>query len=287
MRRKWLLLLLLCVSLSGGCTAVPYHFGDSIEDALTLKLRSGEQQIERGRPNAFVDGLGHYLFSLPSKLILFDWRVDNHDIPSEVEADLAAFLQANSLENVKVRLNQYAPGAEWSRLVRNREVSGFWRYTLGVLNTTFYMIFPGRVFGGDHYNPYTNTIHLYSGHSSIALHEGAHAKDIASRRYPGIYTAARLLPLAPLYQEGVATGDAVGYHRAECQPAGEKADYKILYPAYGTYVAGEALNWISTSYPIQLAIQATAAIPGHAVGRIRAALVDENPDCMMMKPKEN
>ncbi|HLC16801.1 MAG TPA: hypothetical protein VJL89_11320 [Thermodesulfovibrionia bacterium] len=28
----------------------------------------------------------------------------------------------------------------------------------------------------------------------------------------------------------------------------EKADYKILYPAYGTYIAGEGLNWISTPF---------------------------------------
>jgi len=277
--KKFSLLIILLVSLSA-CTAVPYQYVNNIEDQYTLKLREGEAQIERGRPNVFVDGLGHYLFSLPSKLILWDWRVDNHDISPEIEAQLATYLELNNLDNVKVRLNQYAPGGEWSRLVRNREVNGFWRYTLGVLGTTFYTILPGRVFGGDHYNPYTNTINLYSGHASIALHEGAHAKDTATRRHPGLYSASRILPLVPLYQEGVATGDAVGYHRDRCEPQGEKADYKILYPAYGTYVAGEALNWMATSYPIKLAIQAGAAIPGHVVGRVRSALVDEEPECL-------
>jgi len=278
---------LLCALLFSGCTTMPYMYGDGLEGATTLKLRPGEVQVERGRPHPFVDGLGHYLFSLPSKLILFDWRVDNHAISPEVENALIAYLQANGLSHVKVRLNQYAPGAEWSRLVRNRDIHGFWRFTLGAMNTTFYTIFPGRVFGGDHYNPYTNTIHLYSGHSSIALHEGAHAKDIASRRLPGFYSAVRMFPLVPLYQEGVATGDTVGYHRVECLPEEEKADYKILYPAYGTYVAGEALDWIDSSYPVKLAIQAAAAIPGHAVGRIRSALVDEKPDCLVIKPEEN
>ena len=90
-----------------------------------------------------------------------------------------------------------------------------------------YTILPGRLFGGDHYNPFTNTIHLYSGHASIALHEGAHAKDSAESPFPGLYAASRMLPLVPLYQEGVATGDALGYHRAEDNPEAERADYKI------------------------------------------------------------
>ena len=63
-------------------------------------MRQGETQIERGRPNVVIDGLGHYLFSLPSKLILWNWQVDNHDIPEDVEQHLAAYLQANGLHNV-------------------------------------------------------------------------------------------------------------------------------------------------------------------------------------------
>jgi hypothetical protein len=265
-----------------GCAAVPYPYGQDIEGPQYLQLRDNETQIERGRPNAFVDGLGHYLFSLPTKLILWNWRVENHDITPETEQALRDYLAANGLQNVKVRLNEYAPGGEWSRLVRNREIGGGWRYTLGALSTVFYTIFPGRVFGGDHYNPYTNTISIYSDHPSIALHEGAHAKDFAQRELKGLYAAARMLPLLPLYHEALATGDTIGFHRDQGKAEAEKNDYRVLYPAYGTYIAGESLgiaSWFGPiTYPIELAVQAGVAIPGHIVGRVKASKVKEAPD---------
>ncbi len=278
--RRYLPLLVLVLLLLSSCAAVPYQYTHNIEEPDTVNLRPGEPQIERGRPVAFVDGIGHYVFSLPSKLILWNWSVDNHDISPETEEALSNYLAANDLPNVKVRLNQYAPGGEWRRLVKNRSVSGFWRYTVGAITTTFYTILPGRLFGGDNYNPFTNTINIYSDHTAIVVHEGGHAKDFAQREYKGVYAAARMIPLFPLYQEAIATGDTIGYDRAEEQPAEEKKAYKVLYPAYGTYILGEGLgiaSWFTPiSYPVQLGIQLAVAIPGHIVGRIKAANVDES-----------
>jgi len=255
------------------CAATPYVAGHGIERPDTLPLRPGEAQIERGRSASFLDGLGHYVLSLPTKLLLWNWDVDNHEISPQTEARLAQYLADNDLHQVKVRLNEYAPGGEWRRLVLNRAVNGFWRYTVGVLTVSLYTILPGRafagLFGGDDYNPYTNTISLYSDHPAIALHEAGHAKDFAQRKYPGTYGALRILPLAPLYQEAWATGDAIGYDRGHGLSKEEKADYKLLYPAYGTYVVGEGLRWIST--PWQYAILLVGVIPGHIIGRIKAA----------------
>jgi hypothetical protein len=270
---------ILVFAVLTGCAAVPYPYGQDIEGPNVLPLREGESQIERGRPNAFVDGLGHYLFSLPTKLILWNWSVGNHDITPITEQALRDYLDANGLQQVKVRLNEYAPGGEWSRLVRNREIGGGWRYTLGALTAVFYTIFPGRVFGGDHYNPYTNTISIYSDHPSIALHEGAHAKDFAQRELKGWYAASRMLPLFPLYQEALATGDTIGFHREQREAENERNDYRVLYPAYGSYIAGESLgiaSWFGPiTYPVELAVQAAVAIPGHIVGRIKASQVEE------------
>ena len=120
MKRIGILLLLGTFALA--CASTPYPYGRDLETDLSLKLRSGEEQIERGRPHKLIDGVGHYLFSLPAKLLLIDWRVDNHDISAGTEASLLEYLDANGLCNVKVRLNQYSPGGEWSRLVRNRPV---------------------------------------------------------------------------------------------------------------------------------------------------------------------
>jgi hypothetical protein len=221
--------------------------------------------------------------SLPTKLLLWSWKVDNHDISPETEAMLATYLAENDLGHVKVRLNQYAPAREWSRLFRNREVGGFWRYTLGFFTVASYMILPGRFFGGDHYNPYTNSIHLYSDSPSIAIHEAGHAKDFAGTSWKGLYAAVRLLPIVPLFQEAEATGDAIGYHRDREDRDLERADYKILYPAYATYVAGEALRFVSTADWVYYAATYALAIPGHIIGRIKAARV---PDAIAEAPDE-
>jgi len=276
--KQWIATVVAGVQFAA-CATVPYVPGKEIEGPRTLALRPGEAQIERGRPSAFLDGLGHYVLSLPTKLLLWNWDVDNHEISPETEARMAKYLADNDLYQVKVRLNEYAPGAEWRRLIHNRAVNGFWRYTIGALSVGLYTILPGRafagLFGGDHYNPFTNTVNLYSDHPAIALHEAAHAKDFAQRKYKGTYGALRILPLVPLYQEGLATGDAIGYDRDLGLTDAEKADYKILYPAFTTYIAGEGLRWIGTpwAYPIELAV----AIPGHIVGRIKAAGVEDQP----------
>lgn len=279
---KWPIILgmLLSTYLVSGCATVPYRYGQNIEKSNTLQLRPNEAQIETGRPNKFFDGLGHFVLSLPTKLLLLNWHVDNHNISRETEDRLRHYLADNDLHNVKVRLNQYAPGAEWNRLFRNRSVGAGWRFSLGIISVLNYTVFPGRLFGGDEYNPYTNTIHLYSDHSAISLHEGGHAKDFAKRKYKGSYSALRMLPLVPLYQEALATVDTVGYLRERGLVQQEKDAYKVLYPAYGTYVGGEAFRWVQwwVDLPpwVEYAVKYGSAIPGHIIGRIKAFSVDHS-----------
>ena len=90
-----------------------------------------------------------------------------------------------------------------------------------------------------------------------------------------------MLPLVPLHQEGIATGDTLGYQYDRDEREERKDDYRLLYPAYGTYIAGEGLSaasWFGpVSYPLQLGVMAAGAIPGHIVGRIKAAGVDDEP----------
>lgn len=91
----------------------------------------------------------------------------------------------------------------------------------------------------------------------------------------------RLLPVVPLYQEGIATGDAIGYVR-DVGDVGdarlEKSSYKTLYPAYCTYIAREGLRWVRAEWWVSYAVTYAAVIPGHIVGRIKAATVAEQSD---------
>ncbi len=274
------ILVLLLLAFATGCATVPYKYGHNIESKNVLKLRPGEAQIERGRPNAFIDGVG-WVFGIPSKILLLDSRMDNHVISPEVEQALAEYLATNDLRNVKVRINQYAPGGEWSRLFRNKSVGWGWRYTIGIIANLFYTILPGRIFGGDNYNPYTDTVSIYSNHRAVAIHEGGHAKDFAPRNWKGTYAFFYMLPFVALFPEAKATGDAIGYLRT--QPAeDEKQGYKVLYPAYCTYIGGEFGQFTPYPFFVYLGV----VIPGHIAGRVKASHVDERREMESAPPPE-
>ncbi len=225
-----------------------------------------ECQMERGQPRPIIDAVG-WVVGIPSKLILWDRRAENHRISMETEAILAEYLASNELDQVKVRLNQYRPMDDWRRLRRNTAVAWPWRYTLGTLSVLGETIFPGRIVGGDHYNPYTGTIHIYSDIPAVALHEGAHAKDFARRDYPGTYAAIYLLPCAPLWHESIATREVLAYTDDLGDTRTKREAYHVLFPAYGTY-SGSAAGYL-------LPVAATplyygSILAGHAAGRWQA-----------------
>ena len=265
--------LLVVMSLASGCASVPYNYGK--DDEYIPPVTAPEKlHVEEGRPNKFIDTLG-WIFGIPSKIILWDRRVDNHDISADTRKAIEDYLDSNELDTVKVRLNQYAPGNEFSRIVHNASVGAGWKYTVGMLSWLFYTILPQRVIGGDNYNPFSNTINLYSDVSAIAVHEGAHAKDFAGREYKGTYAAAyAFIPFFPLYAEAISSNDAISYLRADGTATEQKEGYKILYPAYGTYVGASVAPFLSS--PWNILAPALGAIPGHIIGRAKASEIHQD-----------
>lgn len=258
--------LLLMVLLSA-CASREYQYGtqrSAVDYPLSPVM---EQQIIIGKPHAFWDKSdwiwpGSWL----AKLFLWNRNVDSHTVSDETLAMMADYISRNELEHVQVLVNHYSPGNQWRRLVQNKTVGAGWRYTFGVVSVLTYTIMPGRFFGGDAYNPYTNTIYLYSDDPSIALHEAGHAKDTGRRRLKGTYSALYVLPFVPLYHEAKASNDALSYLRDQDMSEERKAAYRILHPAYGTYVAGSVAGaWPGASL--------LGAIPGHITGNIAAAFV--------------
>ena len=229
----------------------------------TELIADGEPQIERGKPRTVIDGFG-WVWGIPSKLMLWNRNVENHRISPETETLLAEYLETNGLSDVKVRLNQYRPWDDWRRLTRNTSVAWPWRYTFGAVATLGETVVPGRLFGGDHYNPYTGTIHLYGDVPAIAFHEAAHAKDFSNRKYPGTYAAVYILPAVPLWHERIASNDVLSYVLYRGDKRLRRQAYDILYPAYGTYM-GDATGYAFPRYanPIYLG----GILVGHAMGR--------------------
>ncbi|MGE4158151.1 MAG: hypothetical protein AB7F75_03555 [Planctomycetota bacterium] len=267
--RQWILLVLVLVATA--CDR--REFIPATEIGMTPHLEAGELPIEYGEPYWFLDSLGHYFFSFPSKLIFLNGKVCNHHINPRTVERLENYLKANNLTHVKVRVNQYAPLDEWHRLTENTSMGWGWRYTFGVIGWLHYTLIPERLFAGfffssgDHYNPYTNTIHIFSDHESIAIHEGGHARDTAETTWKGTYSALRILPLVPLWQEFKATDDTFAWHRHITETRSVKKDYKMLYPAYCTYIGGEISNFTGLGYVIELPLVAF----GHIIGRSHAA----------------
>jgi hypothetical protein len=270
MNNKFLGLLFVCTLCLSGCRILaPQAIDNSKQNIAPELLQANSLPIERGKPRAIIDGVG-WVVGIPSKLLLWDSRIDNHKIGLETEACVAEYLSQNQMGHVKVRLNQYRPWDDMKRLTKNKSMAWPWRYSIGTLSVLGETIVPGRIFGGDHFNPYSQTIHLYSDVPAIALHEAAHAKDFSRRRYPGTYAALYGLPVVPLYHESLATKDALAYAQETDDPALQQEAYRILYPAYGTYVGGAIGSVLPmASFPAYYG----SVILGHAAGRWQAAQV--------------
>ncbi len=262
--------VVLFVTLAlGACATTPYRYGVDPANTPADRYPAMPQQVYQGAPHKVLDAADWYWpNSLLGKLLLWNKELDSHEISPQTLRVMRRYLACNDLGHVQVLANRYAPGNQWLRLFRNRTVGAGWRYTLGILSVSLYTILPGRFFGGDAYNPYTNTIYLYSDDASVALHEAGHAKDFASRKYKGTHAALYALPFASLYYEAKATSDALGYSKAEADAEQFKEEYRTLYPAYTTYIGGNLLP----SNPLGL----LGVIPGHIVGGIRAASVPDD-----------
>lgn len=233
-------------------------------------FQTDESPVEIGRPHRLLDGAG-WLIGIPSKLLLWDHRIDRHRISEPTIEAATDYMRANELAHVQVRLNQYAPHKDFKRLRKNTSVAWPYRYTLGLLSVGGEAILPGRLFGGDHYNPFTQTVHLYSDVPAIALHELAHAKDFSRRTYPGTYGAFYLW--IPIYHETIASRDVMDYLYSHGDRAGIIEANRILYPAYGTYLGSSLGGFIP---PASIPIYYASVLGGHLNGRMLSRDVDEH-----------
>jgi hypothetical protein len=237
-----------------------WRVGDSRQE---VPLMSERALITRGRPLPFLDALKNVM-SIPDKLLFLTPDIDSHRIDPAVDEAVAAFAERHELTRVHVRVNEYAPLAELWRLLTNWRVSVLWRFSFGLLTWLAYCVNVGRLLGGDHYNPFSNTVNLYSNHRSIALHEMGHALDFKRRTFPGLYALSRLLPGVALYQEYLASLYAVEYLREIGDHREEIRAYRLLFPAYSTYVFGALIELFPTSVTRSLFFP--VVIVGHALG---------------------
>lgn len=265
---RWLVCGGVLLSMAG-CVTAPYRYCGDLRTEQDACLQPGEPQVERGRRAPVLDTVG-WVVGVPAKIIMLDHRVANHNVSAEVETTLQQYLTSNGLDRVKVRVNQYDPAGEWKRLTQNKSVAWPVRYTAGTFTVVGYTLLPGRVFGGDGYNPFTNTVNLYSDVPMLALYEGGRAKDYAQREYKGLYALAYAVPgVGLVWHDARASSDAISYLEQNGTPEQVKEGFRTVCPAY----AIDASHPLGSIVGVPLVLPAAAA--GHVVAQVKASAIAE------------
>jgi len=266
-------ILLAVLALAGaagalrGQDASPPFLEEPAEEQL-----GDDPQFEHGQPRKVVDAVG-WVFGIPKKIILWDRRAVNHHVSAETEQNLAQYLEANGLTSTKVRINQYDPIGEWHRLRANKEVGAGWRYTVGAFGTLAYTVFPGRLFGSDRYNPYTDSVYVYSDIPCLAQEQAGYAKLVHARPHPGTYAALTSLPVVQLWPEKQSKTDVLDYTLTNGTAAEQQEATRVLYAEFGAEIGGQASLLLGSNLPLTLA----GAGVGHVTAQYKTMTAPEPP----------
>ena len=235
------IVILMLLGFSGCSTFNAY---EKVESQLVSRSTNGyvgPVEVQRGRSRPVIDAAGR-LLGLPNRIAIGDARVDNHNVSPATEMEITNYLEHNGLNSVLVRSNQYAPLKELKRMVSNDEIRPFWKATFGSYNLLKYTLLPGRLTGGDWYNPYSKTLNVYSDTPILAVSQATYAEDVRGRVNPGAYAALKDIPLAGLGHETTATKLAERWYESE-SPEKLQAAREILYPNYGAAVGGQVASF--------------------------------------------
>jgi hypothetical protein len=233
--RWWCATLLLAQAVSViGCANKAYRYGDfSVADE---ESDPSLIVVQHGPPHKRLDRMSD-IVTWPRRKLMPD-RPDRRQIDPETTAKVAEYLEKNDLADVYVSVREYQPRDQWRRLRENQVVSPLSRYSFGTLSVVRYSLLPGRVFGRNAYNPYTNTLYVNSDSPALLLHEAAFAKNVHSRKLPGVYAVSRSLPFLSVVHEFESAQDVVGYAQTEKDWELEQESYREVYPRVGSSAAG-------------------------------------------------
>ena len=234
-----MLTLLMAFGSSGCATFNAYQ--QVSQPVIRHSSAQGQVQVQRGQPRPIIDAAGRF-FGLPNRIAIGDSRVDNHDISPETELEIVNYLEQSGLNSVMIRSNQYAPGDELKRMIANDKIRPFWKLTFGSYNLLKYTFLPGRITGGDWYNPYSDSLHIYSDNPILGISQATYAEDIRSRVNPGAYAAIKDIPLAGLGHETTSTKLAIQWYEQK-SPENFQDAQDILFPKYGASVGGQLASF--------------------------------------------
>ncbi|MDB5390443.1 MAG: hypothetical protein JWM11_6089, partial [Planctomycetaceae bacterium] len=263
-REKYTVLVLICCMISQGCATTPYRYG-SARSARPIESSSADVAFEFGQPRPTMDRM-RKVVDYPKRLFCRESSHLDPELSARHREQLAQYLSQNDLTDVRVLVNRYDPWGEWQRLRTNDRVGPGWRYTAGILSVASYTLVPGRVFGYQHYNPYTNSLSVNSDRVASAVFEAAYAKEIHASRLPGTYAAATQLPGVSLWKTSHAVNDVLGYATVEDNWELEHETYHECFPRIASGVVAPAQFFVTPV--VGFIVMVGGGVLGHAVGNI-------------------
>jgi hypothetical protein len=267
LRENFPVLLVICCLGIAGCATTPYRFGHA-RAAKPVESSPEDVAFEFGTPRPTMDRM-RSVVDFPKRIFHPKAGPPARELSLEHQQQLAQYLSQNDLTDVRVLVNQYDPQGEWRRLKANHRVSPGWRYTAGLFSLAGYTVLPGRVFGHNSYNPYTNSLSVNSDRVASAVYEAAWAKDIHGCPLPGTYATAAQLPGFSVVKSTRAVNDVLGYCRIEDNWELEHQTYHECYPLVASGVIAPAQFFVNPV--IGMVMRAGCSVVGHAAGYMAEA----------------
>jgi hypothetical protein len=281
--RKWTFLLawigLICLPI--GCVQDHYQYGISRQE-LTPRLPRTPNLITVGGNHPRIDSIERVV-KYPGKKFA-EWFPSNdpfHSLPVEarqlkVVQTASDYLDSNGLKGVYLDVREYNPREQWNRLLNNDRVSPFWKYTGGTLYHIGYCVLPGRAFGLDSYNGFTNTLSVNSLSPPRALFHAGYVKKLYDQRYPGSYMAMNWLPVMPLIRDTSVSSDVLTYSRAIQDSNLENQLYPQVYGRLGGDAVSQATSLIPGMAYMPFYMSPILTGTGRIAGRITGRAIADN-----------
>lgn len=253
------------IVLLSGCAQTPYRYGRFTTPPLGENtLDQGPISVARGTPHKRLDRIRN-LVEWPSRFFMKTPKRDSYAPLPNTEESVLRYLDENDLRDVYVDFNYYDPAERWRRLRDNQRIAPGWKYTAGTLVWLGYTILPGRAWGYDSYDPFSNSVQVNSDQQPFALAEAAYAKDVHARNMPGAYSALTSVVGFSAWRRAIGVNDVVGYAREQRNWELEKDSIQQLYPLLGAEIA--TLGAWSGDPLIDIAIGAGGGAVGYGVGQ--------------------
>lgn len=238
---------------SNGCIRDRYFYGAKGQSP--TPIQSGRNsQVYYGKPQPYLDRVEkfvqHPFKTIGSKIGLAKpvAEPDQEFDPSRSENVYLAkqYLADNGLSDVDILVRDYNPSDQWRRLKKNQSISPILKYTDGLTYWLRYRLIPHRPLQEDHYNPYTNTLHINSPDAVSTLYQASMAKKFREKRFPGLYSVLQWAPFVPVYHHSDVSSEALSYASRQSNRHELLGD---LYPHAYAQVGSSAISSVMSNVP--------------------------------------